>query len=197
MAPIDFVLCMTALIIGVVAQRVLLALERNERWRRRKMARLPVTRIADVRSGVRVKVRGHVRPLDGALTAPLGGGRALAWLLSLRHTAGGRRRTTQLERACDFRLCDDSGEAIVRANQAAIVCALPAGVPLTSAPPSLSPLLEHAGVERRWLGTRWTPEAAEAVIAPDSVVTVVGVARRDGDTLVISHDEAAPLYLAA
>jgi hypothetical protein len=196
MAPIDLFFCLTALAVGVVAQRVLLWLEGNERWRRWRMARLPITRIADAQPGARVKLRGRAAPLDGALESPLSGAPALAWLVTLRHIAAGRRRQAQREQACDFRLRDESGDVVVRAARVAVVCALPAAAPLgTPAPPSLARLLADVGGEARWLGTRWAPEVAEGLIPPGATIVVVGVLRRGDGAGVLSGDESAPLYV--
>jgi hypothetical protein len=198
MAPIDLFFCLTALIVGVIAQRVILWLEGNERWRRWRMTRLPITRIADAQPGVRVKLRGRAAPLDGALKAPLSGAPALAWLVTLRHMAAGRRRQAQREHACDFRLRDESGDVVVRAARVAVVCTLPLAAPLgTPASPVLARVLADVGVEERWLGTRWAPEVAEGLIPPEAMIEVVGVLRRDEDARTVSGDEAAPLYLTA
>jgi hypothetical protein len=59
-APIDFVLCMIALSVALVAQRVIQAYEANEARRRRKIVRMPLTPIAAARPGTSVKVAGRV-----------------------------------------------------------------------------------------------------------------------------------------
>jgi hypothetical protein len=195
MAPIDLFFCLAALLVGVVAQRVFDALERNERWRRWRMARLQVTRIVDAKPGARVKLRGRAEPLEGLLAAPLSGQQALAWILTLRHTAAGARQKAQREAVCDFRVRDESGEVIVRGARAAVVCTLPAAAPLRTPSPSLARVLDDVGVEKRWIGTRWAPDVAEATIPPRALITLVGVVGRAGGTTIISGDEAAPLYL--
>lgn len=196
MAPIDFVFCLSALIIGVLAQKVILAIERNPRLRRRRIARQSLARIADVTPGMRVKLRGQAQPPAAPLIAPLTGRAVLAWMLVVRHFVGGREREARLDHACDFLLRDESGEVLVRGARAAVVCA--AGEPaLVAEPsPSLARRFAELGVASRWLGTRWAPRAAEGVLACDAHVTVFGLARRDGATLIIDADEESPLYLA-
>jgi hypothetical protein len=195
MAPIDLFFCLTAFIVAVIAQRVLLWIEGNERWRRWRMARLPLTRIADARPGARVKLQGRAEPIAGLLRAPLSDAPALAWLITLRHIASGRRQQAQREHACDFVLRDDSGMVLVRGVRAAVVCALPVATRLEVPPPSLARVLADVGVERRWLGTRFAPEVAEAVIAPDATLVVMGVVHSADGERVMSGAESAPLYV--